>query len=43
MSKGSKPRPIYISQEEFSSNWDKIFKNKGQKKVVRGKRTKDLT
>ena len=24
--KGSKPRPFSISQEEFDSNWDNIFK-----------------
>ena len=24
--KGSKPRPFSISQEEFNSNWDNIFK-----------------
>jgi hypothetical protein len=24
--KGSKPRPFSVSQENFSDNWDKIFK-----------------
>lgn len=26
--KGSKPRPLSVSQEEFSSNWDAIFGKK---------------
>lgn len=26
MSKGSRPRPFSVSQEEFSKNFDKIFK-----------------
>ena len=26
--KGSKPRPLSISQEEFESNWDNIFRKK---------------
>lgn len=26
--KGSKPRPLSISQEEFASNWDSIFSKK---------------
>lgn len=25
MSKGSKPRPLGISREQFESNWDKVF------------------
>jgi hypothetical protein len=24
--KGSKPRPLGVSQEEFNNNWDNIFK-----------------
>ena len=24
--KGSKPRPIVISKEQYQKNWDKIFK-----------------
>jgi hypothetical protein len=28
--KGSKPRPFSVSQEKFSDNWDKIFKNEYQ-------------
>lgn len=24
--KGSKPRPLGVSQEEFDNNWDNIFK-----------------
>ena len=24
--KGSKPRPYSVSQEEFSNNWDRIFR-----------------
>ena len=24
--KGSKPRPIIISKEQYQKNWDKIFK-----------------
>ena len=24
--KGSKPRPLSVSQEKFADNWDKIFK-----------------
>lgn len=26
--KGSKPRPFTITREDFSSNWDRIFKVK---------------
>ncbi len=26
MSKGSKPRPYSVTQEQFSKNWDNIFK-----------------
>lgn len=26
--KGSKPRPLSISQDEFASNWDSIFSKK---------------
>ena len=26
--KGSKPRPFTITKEDFSSNWDRIFKVK---------------
>jgi hypothetical protein len=35
MGKGSKPRPLSISPEKFSENWDKIFKN-AQKKHLGG-------
>ena len=28
MSKGSTPRPIEISKEQYRDNWDKIFKPK---------------
>jgi hypothetical protein len=35
MGKGSKQRPASISVEEFSKNWDKIFKNT-QKKHLGG-------
>ena len=35
MGKGSKPRPASVSVEEFSKNWDKIFKN-AQKKHLGG-------
>ena len=24
--KGSKPRPIVVSKEQYQKNWDKIFK-----------------
>jgi|TARA_B100000900_G_scaffold350905_1_gene317719 hypothetical protein len=26
--KGSRPRPIQVSQEQYANNWDKIFKTK---------------
>jgi len=26
--KGSKPRPLSVSQEEFQKNWDEIFAKK---------------
>jgi hypothetical protein len=29
--KGDKRRPMQISQEEFSDNWDRIFGNKTEK------------
>ncbi len=29
--KGSKPRPIIISKEQYQKNWDRIFK-KGKRK-----------
>ena len=28
--KGSKPRPYSVTQDKFSDNWDKIFKNEYQ-------------
>lgn len=28
MSKGSTPRPFAVAQEEYASNWDRIFKAK---------------
>ena len=28
--KKSKPRPFSVTQEKFSDNWDKIFKNEYQ-------------
>ena len=30
--KGSKPRPYSVSQTQFASNWDNIFKKKGSLK-----------
>lgn len=30
--KGSAPRPYSVSQEQFASNWDLIFKNKQKEK-----------
>ena len=35
MGKGSKPRPLSVSAEKFSDNWDKIFKDV-QKKHLSG-------
>tara|TARA_R110000772_G_scaffold173680_1_gene285627 strand:+ start:392 stop:493 length:102 start_codon:yes stop_codon:yes gene_type:complete len=32
MGKGSKQRPIQVSQDQFNSNWDKIFKKPKKKK-----------
>ena len=29
--KGSGRRPLKVTQGQFDSNWDKIFKNKGTK------------
>tara|TARA_R110000868_G_scaffold30953_4_gene113890 strand:+ start:4369 stop:4656 length:288 start_codon:yes stop_codon:yes gene_type:complete len=34
MSKGSKPRPIEIDQEEYESNWDRIFGMKDHERDV---------
>ena len=28
--KGSRPRPFSVTQDKFSDNWDKIFKNEYQ-------------
>ena len=30
--KGSNPRPFSISQDNFASNWDRIFNNTGTEK-----------
>lgn len=30
--KGSDPRPLSVSREEFDKNWDKIFGKKDNKK-----------
>jgi hypothetical protein len=30
--KGSNPRPFSISQDDFASNWDRIFNNTGTEK-----------
>ena len=30
--KGSKPRPLSVSQSEFDKQWDLIFRNKNMKK-----------
>jgi hypothetical protein len=30
--KGSDPRPISVSQQQFADNWDRIFKDKKTKK-----------
>jgi hypothetical protein len=34
MSKGSKPRPIEVSQEKYESNWDRIFSKKPRVEIV---------
>jgi hypothetical protein len=34
MSKGSSPRPFSISQNEFASNWDRIFKKTPPVEVI---------
>ncbi len=31
--KGSKPRPIVVSKEQYQKNWDKIFK-KGKRNAT---------
>lgn len=36
--KGSKPRPITISKEQYQKNWDKIFK-KGKRKDATSRTT----
>ena len=32
--KGSKPRPIVVSKEQYQKNWDKIFKKKGKRNAT---------
>lgn len=39
--KGSKPRPVSVSQQQFSDNWDRIFANKTKDK--KQKQTKEET
>lgn len=42
MSKGSKPRPKSVSNEQFSENWEKIFgKNMENAKKYKWKKTKN--
>ena len=36
MSKGSRPRPYSVSQQQFSSNWDAIFGKKEPSRVWDG-------
>lgn len=31
MGKGSKPRPMAVSKEQYANNYDKIFKSKPEK------------
>ena len=33
MSKGSSPRPFSVSQKQFDSNWDRIFKKPSPKEI----------
>ena len=35
--KGSKPRPITISKEQYQKNWDRIFKKEKRKDASRWK------
>jgi len=35
MGKGSKPRPLAISQQQFEENWKKIFGDKHENNRVR--------
>lgn len=41
MSKGSSPRPYSVSQQQFDSNWDSIFK-KDSKMQVRVTEEKEI-
>lgn len=42
MSKGSKPRPKSVTNEQFSENWEKIFgKNMENAKKYKWKKTKN--
>lgn len=41
MSKGSSPRPYSVSQSQFASNWDSIFK-KGNDMQVRVTEEKEI-
>jgi hypothetical protein len=35
MSKGSKRRPLRVSQEQFNENWDRVFEKWEQRRVER--------
>jgi len=39
MGKGSKPRPMEVSQKEFKENFDKIFYKKKDSEVKKNKNT----
>jgi hypothetical protein len=39
MGKGSKPRPMEVSQKEFKDNFDRIFRKKKDSKVKKNKNT----
>ena len=41
--KGSDPRPISVSQQQFADNWDRIFKDKKTKKPNEKQTTPDKT
>ena len=39
MGKGSKPRPMEVSQKEFKDNFDKIFRKKKDSEVKKNNNT----
>ena len=37
MSKGSKPRPLSVSQQKFEDNWNKIFGERNENNRLRAR------